>query len=42
MRRTITLSLLFALAAGAIGVLRALKAVDLHVYHAGAGGCLPR
>jgi hypothetical protein len=36
MRRTISLSLLFALAAGAVCALRPLKAVDLHVYHAAA------
>jgi len=36
MRRTIALSLLLALAAGAVGALRPLKAVDLHVYHAAA------
>jgi hypothetical protein len=36
MRRTITLSLLFALAAGAVCALRPLKGVDLHVYHAAA------
>ena len=36
MRRTISLSLLFALAAGAACALRPLKAVDLHVYHAAA------
>lgn len=36
MRRTIALSLLFALAAGAVCALRPLKAVDLHVYHAAA------
>jgi len=34
--RTIALSLLFALAAGAVCALRPLKAVDLHVYHAAA------
>jgi len=36
MRRTISLSLLFALAAGAVCAIRPLKAVDLHVYHAAA------
>jgi hypothetical protein len=36
MRRTITLSLLLALAAGVVCALRPLKAVDLHVYHAAA------
>jgi hypothetical protein len=36
MRRTITLSLLFALASGTVCALRPLKAVDLHVYHAAA------
>ncbi|MGA9056509.1 MAG: glycosyltransferase family 87 protein [Terriglobia bacterium] len=36
MRRTITLSLLFALAAGAVCALRPQKAMDLHAYHAAA------
>jgi len=36
MRRTIVLSLLFALAAGVVCALRPLKAVDLHVYYATA------
>jgi hypothetical protein len=36
MRRTIILSLLFALVAGAVCALRPLKAVDLHLYHAAA------
>ena len=36
MRRTITVSLLFALAASGVCALRPLKAVDLHVYHAAA------
>jgi hypothetical protein len=36
MRRTITLSLLLALAAGTVCALRPLKAVDLHAYHAAA------
>jgi hypothetical protein len=36
MRRLSSLSLLFALAAGAVCAMRSLKAVDLHVYHAAA------
>jgi len=36
MRRTIALSLLFALAAGVVCALRAQKAVDLHAYQAAA------
>jgi hypothetical protein len=36
MRRTIALSLLFALAAGVVCGLRAQKAMDLHAYHAAA------
>jgi hypothetical protein len=36
MRRVSSLSLLFALAAGAVCAMRPLKAVDLHVYHAAA------
>ncbi len=36
MRRTITLSFLFALAAGAVCALRSSKAMDLHAYHAAA------
>jgi hypothetical protein len=36
MRRTITLSLLFALAAGVVCALRCQKAMDLHAYHAAA------
>lgn len=36
MRRVSSLSLLFALTAGAVCAMRPLKAVDLHVYHAAA------
>jgi len=36
MRRTIIVSVAFALAAGTVCALRPLKAVDLHVYHAAA------
>lgn len=36
MRRAIALSLLFALAAGAVCALRSQKAMDLHAYHAAA------